>query len=136
MKICSKCNLEQDESCFYKNAKKPDGLMNQCVACCKRHHQKKYGENREDYLRKGKQRRDAAVELMRFVKEESGCIRCGETKWWRLAFHHVDPSEKDFELAAIKTVNRAVQEMKKCIVVCHNCHADIHYEERSSESVG
>ena len=57
------------------------------------------------------------------------CCICGYNKCQRaLAFHHTNPSEKDFQIsrANIRGWKTLVKEAKKCILVCHNCHNEIH----------
>lgn len=47
-----------------------------------------------------------------------------------LEFHHLNPEEKDFGIS--RTLTRSMdslrQEVNKCILVCSNCHAEIHDE--------
>ena len=47
-----------------------------------------------------------------------------------LEFHHLNPEEKDFGIS--KTLTRSMdslrKEVDKCILVCSNCHAEIHDE--------
>lgn len=47
-----------------------------------------------------------------------------------LEFHHLDPSEKEFSYSAargnIKGWKTLVKEMKKCVMLCSNCHKEIH----------
>lgn len=47
-----------------------------------------------------------------------------------LEFHHLDPSEKDFTVS--NNINKAwskiKEELDKCILVCANCHREIHEE--------
>lgn len=45
-----------------------------------------------------------------------------------LVFHHLDPSTKHFNLSSWKVVkwSTLVKELKKCILVCKRCHAEIH----------
>jgi hypothetical protein len=47
-----------------------------------------------------------------------------------LALHHLDPSQKDLSLSAIranpKNWETIVKELRKCVLVCHNCHSEIH----------
>lgn len=45
-----------------------------------------------------------------------------------LQFHHLDPEEKDFNInrAGTWAWSRLVKELDKCILVCANCHAEIH----------
>ena len=130
MKLCTSCNQEKAVTEFYKCARWDDGLQKQCKTCHKGHNTRHYMENKSVYIRRAKDQHSDVLELVRLVKEESGCIRCGESKWWRLAFHHLDPSTKEIDLGLSRSLPQAIKEMKKCIVVCHTCHADIHHEER------
>lgn len=47
-----------------------------------------------------------------------------------LAFHHIDMNQKEFSFrgarANPKAWNKIAEELKKCILVCHNCHSEIH----------
>jgi hypothetical protein len=70
-----------------------------------------------------------------FAIEQFGgkCQRCGYDKCINaLQFHHVDPSTKEFEPTYIimrMSWENAYKELQKCILVCANCHAEIHYQE-------
>ena len=60
-----------------------------------------------------------------------GCCVCGYNKCQRsLALHHLDPSKKDLSFGAVranpKNWTALVAELRKCILVCHNCHCEIH----------
>lgn len=55
------------------------------------------------------------------------CILCGYNKYiGSLDFHHKDPSQKDFGIAGKKAKSELEPELKKCILVCRNCHGEIH----------
>lgn len=57
------------------------------------------------------------------------CECCGYSKCVQaLEFHHLNPNEKDFAIA-IKTLpwEETKKELDKCIMVCANCHREIHY---------
>ena len=58
------------------------------------------------------------------------CIICSYNKCLRaLTFHHLDPTKKDFNIASkgyTRSWNRIKEELDKCILVCSNCHAEIH----------
>lgn len=43
-----------------------------------------------------------------------------------LHFHHVDSDGKDFEIAKATGWEKAKIELDKCILVCANCHGEIH----------
>ena len=61
------------------------------------------------------------------------CERCGYSRCVRaLQFHHLDPEEKDFGISQ-KGLTRpwsVIQtELDKCLLLCSNCHAEVHEEE-------
>ena len=76
----------------------------------------------------------AVVERRRRVKraliQEAGgrCQLCGYDRYQgALAFHHVDPQTKVMTIAtgitlALETLRAETQ---KCVLLCHNCHAEV-----------
>lgn len=59
------------------------------------------------------------------------CQCCGyDTCKDALAFHHIDPRQKDLSFgdlrASPKSWDKVAAELRKCILVCHNCHSEIH----------
>jgi DNA-directed RNA polymerase subunit RPC12/RpoP len=53
------------------------------------------------------------------------CQRCGYNKHQSaLEFHHKDPKEKDFAIGMVgnKSWESIVNEIKKCELLCSNCH--------------
>ena len=57
------------------------------------------------------------------------CERCGYNKCPdALDFHHLNSSEKDFEISRCYKRSRDVlkAEIDKCVMVCANCHREIH----------
>jgi transposase len=64
------------------------------------------------------------------VEEAGGrCRLCGyERCLGALQFHHLDPALKSFGLATngvARSLRRAREEARKCVLVCANCHAEI-----------
>jgi hypothetical protein len=59
------------------------------------------------------------------------CQCCGyDTCKEALAFHHIDPEHKDFGFGNLRANpakwEKIVEELRKCVIVCHNCHSEIH----------
>ena len=59
------------------------------------------------------------------------CVCCGYSRCDdALEFHHIDSEEKDFAMGSIranpKNWEAAVEELRKCVLVCANCHREIH----------
>ena len=59
------------------------------------------------------------------------CVRCSNTFDFRVYdFHHTNPQEKDFTLREHKSLSlsKQMKEVDKCILLCANCHHEIHHE--------
>lgn len=57
------------------------------------------------------------------------CALCGYNKCsWSLTFHHLDPSTKKFNIAFAhsRSWSTIVEELRKCVLLCHNCHNEVH----------
>jgi len=58
------------------------------------------------------------------------CIKCGESDFSCLEFHHRDPEAKDDQISNLIMGNggwdKAKSEASKCDVLCRNCHYEIH----------
>lgn len=65
-------------------------------------------------------------------KESHGCKKCGLKKYYLLDFHHIDPSQKSFSVSQRKSrkMESIMEEIKKCVVLCSNCHREFHYLEK------
>jgi len=59
------------------------------------------------------------------------CEICGYNKCLgALDFHHLNPNEKDFSISdssKYHNLEEMKKEVDKCILVCANCHREIHY---------
>lgn len=60
------------------------------------------------------------------------CCKCGYKKYiGALEFHHLDPNVKDFSISNkghCTSWEKIKIELDKCILVCSNCHKEIHGE--------
>lgn len=59
------------------------------------------------------------------------CNRCGYKECYAaLDFHHLNSKDKSFTianaLARPKNINAILDEVKKCILLCGNCHSELH----------
>jgi len=64
------------------------------------------------------------------------CSVCGYNKnIAALNFHHVDPNEKDFVWNRLRQLKWAsiIKELKRCQLVCSNCHMEIHNPDCNTE---
>ena len=66
------------------------------------------------------------------------CNMCGYNKCFEaLDFHHINPKEKEFDIAKLIHSNKnwdyINKELSKCILICSNCHREIHAELRNEK---
>lgn len=67
------------------------------------------------------------------IKSSLKCSRCGESRPMCLDFHHLDGSNKEYNISTMigkhHPKERILNEIAKCIVLCRNCHAVEHWEQ-------
>lgn len=115
-KLCRRCNQTKHNEDFYKRRKGFD-LSPYCKPCM--------NNQAIERQRKFKQK---------IVDMKGGCCsECGYKKYiGALEFHHLDPTKKDFLLSQFrftsyqKNEQLILAELDKCILVCANCHREIH----------
>mgnify|MGYP003534316966 CR=1 FL=1 len=83
--------------------------------------------------KKVKIKRDISPEKVKDLvlsRKKCGCSICGYSKCIAaLEFHHVNPSEKLFAISKAHSgysLEEILKELEKCILVCSNCHKEIH----------
>lgn len=56
------------------------------------------------------------------------CVSCGYDAYYgALEFHHVNPEEKEIKLSETHSFTDEVRlELDKCVVLCANCHREVH----------
>lgn len=105
-KICSK-NLSGKQSLY-------------CSITCKNAAHQSYDAQKK----RGLQRK------IYFVTELGGkCTECGYQKNLAgLAFHHLHGKEFQLDVRSLsnRKLNAILAELRKCVLLCHNCHAEVH----------
>jgi len=86
--------------------------------------------DRAEYMRMAVKRRRKNLREMARASKGNKCIVCGYNKCQRaLSFHHLDQTKKKFALSSrglTRSWKKIEDEIKKCVLVCANCHAEIH----------
>jgi Homeodomain-like domain len=74
-------------------------------------------------------RRRRKVKRILVAEAGGACCICGYARSAvALEFHHVDPATKSFSIGAAgvtRSLERARQEARKCVLLCANCHAEV-----------
>lgn len=158
-KECTKCKAILPINCFYKEAKRKDGYYPHCRDCHNARLKKYKQANAEKISKKSKEYRERTgydkqyyqanlekkiaysnangFRKRKAVKEVAveylggKCSICGYDKCIAaLDFHHVDPTQKDFNISQYYKkdfTDELKAELDKCILICANCHRELHY---------
>lgn len=140
-KKCARCGEIKSVSEFGKNRSRKDGLNVYCKSCVSKLypaykksyyernpnvHKKRYYKDKERSLENSKNYRMSRLELLWSLK--TPCAKCGEDRKCSIHFHHIDPKEKDVCLSHGSVGKaRIMEEVKKCVCLCANCHEEFHY---------
>ena len=131
-KKCTKCQRELPLDNFRWKNKAEGRKHSQCKDCQKaqeKQHYQESAERRESVRLTANYQKTTNMQLVEEARM-SGCKKCGEMRPYVLDFHHRDGDEK------IATINRMIKsasvqtlqtELKKCDVLCANCHREFHY---------
>jgi 5-methylcytosine-specific restriction endonuclease McrA len=95
-------------------------------------------DKRKKHWKKSNQNKlDKIKQIVKKFKDELGgkCEICGEDRYHVLEFHHENPNEKEDNVPTLlryygygeKSINKVKEEVKKCKLLCANCHKDVHY---------
>jgi len=128
-KICSSCKEEKNTSDFRKDRSKKDGFQPFCKVCAREKHKSSYSEKyAEKYNKRNNERRVRQKKQLEEYKDTLSCVGCGEDENCCLEFHHIDSSNKEFTIGASMQYKweRILEELKKCVCLCSNCHNKLH----------
>lgn len=140
-KKCGRCGEIKPISEFTKNKSRKDGLNVYCKTCVskiypaykKNYYSRKtdayvnaYANHRKQQLTAAHKYHDSRLELLWSLK--TPCVKCGEDRKCSIHFHHIDPKEKSVNLSHGSIGKaRMLEEVKKCVCLCANCHEEFHY---------
>jgi hypothetical protein len=135
-KFCKGCETDlplTDEFFASRYDRKNKLFQSTCRKCQKIYRKKHYENNKAKYIGKAKEFTKGCVDWFVQLKESLKCEQCSENRSWVLDFHHKDPKEKDIEVSLLVrkgNKQKVLDEISKCIVLCANCHRDLHYQEK------
>lgn len=86
--------------------------------------------DRAEYLKEAVAKRRRLLRVKAVAYGGGKCAICGYDRCPRaLSFHHREPGKKAFGLSArglTRSWEKMKEELDKCILVCANCHMEIH----------
>jgi len=97
-----------------------------------------YLNNKEAYHLRTNKHKKLKRAWLNGIKTDLGCAKCEEKRTPCLEFHHTEARKGNQELRISYLVRswsreRILEEIKKCIVLCRNCHALEHWDEEKQD---
>lgn len=136
-KKCARCGEIKPVSEFHKDNNMKSGFKSWCKKCVKEEYnlhrdqrykttkmwKKEHSSQVNEYCDKARQRKYQLIESLK-----TPCVKCGESRRHVIEFHHINPLEKEFNVGRSDRSRKSiVDESKKCICLCANCHNEYHY---------
>lgn len=132
---CSACHTSKPLNQFKIKSVHPDRVIYQayCIPCQREYRKRHYRANKEEYLRRVRERNQRLRRLVQDAKAKP-CADCGvQYAPWQMDFDHVR-GVKVKGLANLLgwkvSIRKVLAEIAKCEVVCANCHRDRTHHRR------
>ena len=130
MKVCPRCKEEKPDEDFSWKSKPRGTRTAYCKPCARDYAKEHYKGDKGGYKARTEKSRARNRERLREYKLGLSCMRCGEGSSECLDFHHIDPSVKVDSVSNLFLTRaspvKGYLEIKKCIVLCANCHRKLH----------
>lgn len=129
-KNCSKCNQNKPLKEFNFKIKSKNLRQSACKPCTRKEGKKHYDNNKSLVYEKTMDRRNIINVMFKQGKSRMYCVVCSESADCCLDFHHINPKHKNVEISNMLSrgfsPNSILRELRKCLIVCSNCHRKIH----------
>ena len=130
MKKCTDCRLPQELENFSFD-KSRNRYLSVCKKCSSIRTENYRQNNKDKWRDQSKthfQKRKKAIDGWK----KEGCKKCGDKREYVIDAHHTDPNIKTFSIGDTRRgINIVLNELKKCIPLCSNCHREFHYLEKT-----
>lgn len=121
-KTCTKCGKTLPITDFNWRNKAKGTRRSECKYCHSAYMKQKYQQKKRQIQQ---------------LKSQMKCAKCGESRGYVLDFHHLNPEQKENTIARMTSNNyeldKVYDEIKKCIVLCANCHREFHHFKQKNK---
>lgn len=129
--LCVRCKTEKPTNEFSIKKDTKTGYQKYCKICNSEVVKEYYKKNgyKDKYADSAKKYKRKCTDGINQIKSKYTCCNCKESDPSCLDFHHVDETEKDFEISKLisgKNIDFLLEELPKCVVICSNCHRKLH----------
>lgn len=132
IKHCPVCVTTKPITDFYSNKSNKSGRQNICKECQKAASKKSLldPERRKIAFDRNRARCDDLRNQVDIIKVKHGCCLCPENSKFCLDLHHTEKDDKVASVAYListKSIKLINAELRKCVVLCANCHRKVHF---------
>lgn len=133
---CTRCRIDKAIDDFaWRNA--TTGVRHKVCKVCHRELTKEHYHNgyKPTVLKRNAEKRIGLVAMIHAIKEKTPCADCGTRyPYYVMDFDHREGEVKQFDVARAARLgsNAALKEIKKCDVVCSNCHRERTHKRRNN----
>lgn len=139
LKKCNICGFKKklNKKNFNKNGEDITGFSNTCKECRSKKRKKIYQKNKDEVQKNNLERK---IEIINKSKRIY-CEVCGCTDPKLISWHHLNPENKLFNISEALDYTKKysdldlLNEIKKCQILCNNCHQKIHKINFDRESL-
>ncbi len=135
-KTCYACKTMKPLTCFAKDRSSKDGHQKRCKACKSQYNIQHYQSNKNKYAENTRKRRKRLNDKINEYKNRP-CIDCGI--WYPpivMDFDHTQNNKTNNVSTMVRCASweNIIVEIKKCDVVCANCHRIRTYQRKQITS--
>ena len=97
-----------------------------------------YEKHKAAYIKRAAEAKKIQRQKWAIFKSTLSCQNCGFSHPQALDFHHLDPQPGDkkvYVLVGHGRIRAAFEEIKKCAVLCSNCHRMLHNDPEFEKMV-
>ena len=119
--LCVRCAINERHNKYY------------CKPCIKEMDLISYHKNRDKILKRRKKDRIILKEWLISLKENKPCCDCNKIyPHWIMQWDHLPQYERKGDVSSLGSKKLIIEEIKKCELVCANCHAERTHTRRIS----
>lgn len=136
-KICTICKSEKTINNFSWKKKSENKKHSVCKSCKKDIDNSYYSfskKRRKSIRKRASKNYEYLKEYTQRLKKIGKCKNCGDHRWYVLDFHHTENKEEGISnLLKGCSIEKLKKEIRKCTLLCSNCHRELHHFERNGD---
>ncbi len=133
-KVCTKCRLKKNLLDFPFKHKARNIRNSVCKVCQREYKNDYYRKNSIREMKRNMRRKNSIRQWINDYKKSSKCSKCGNDHPAVLDFHHINPKHKEIDVIKASDygwgIKRILKEIKKCLILCSNCHRILHWSKK------